>query len=114
MQQVNSFDDLLGIQECSICYEQTIAPMFPYCTCKLTLCEQCLQKWNSSTHPRLLCPICRREYGTQDTRQIIVVVHHHQPITQCTVTRKVVISILCAILALLFFSATVWELTHES
>ena len=120
MHQVNSFDDLLDIQECSICFEPSKGTKFPYCTCKLTLCESCFLKWNQSTHPNLLCPICRRQYGTieapPEPQHIFVVFQQlpHHPRQHPLFTRKAIVSISCALLSLVFFGATLWELTHES
>ncbi len=73
MKQIPSFpEDMSCLQECTICFESTAAGPFKYCTCKSILCEACLTKWNRTTFPHLLCPICRRQYGSWESQQQFV------------------------------------------
>ncbi len=126
MNQIPSFpEDMNCLQECTICMEVTSDPPFKYCTCKCVICEPCLTKWNRTSYPQLLCPICRRQYGSWDDQppaQFIFIVHRQAapqtttttPFTQRPTCQRILCFSVGLLLGMAFFFAIVYELVRKT
>ncbi|XP_033110534.1 tripartite motif-containing protein 2-like [Anneissia japonica] len=63
-----NFDSILHITECSIHMGQLERPKL--LLCQHTFCEDCLKTWCDNSNGKLVCPVCKRDYGRVDVSQL--------------------------------------------